>query len=107
MRGLFFHEVTTKSLKDIEAASDENYVFDLIDSNAPFALVGAGSFTTTSAVIAPAVLFEELELEPAKEETLQPPIVPPPALTGQPANTAEAKPSRDLPSRGRQGAVSN
>jgi TldD protein len=101
VRGLFFHEVTTKSLKDIEAASDENYVFDLIDSNAPFALVGAGSFTTTSTVIAPAVLFEELELEPAKEETLQPPIVPPPALTGQPANTAAT------PSRGRQGAVSN
>jgi TldD protein len=107
VRGLFFHEVTTKSLKDIEAASDENYVFDLIDSNAPFALVGAGSFTTTSTVIAPALLFEELELEPAKEETLQPPIVPPPALTGQPANTAEAKPSRDQSSRGRQGAVSN
>jgi TldD protein len=107
VRGLYFHEVTTKSLKDIEAASDENYVFDLIDSNAPFALVGAGSFTTTSAVIAPAVLFEELELEPAKEETLKPPIVPPPALSGQSANTAAAIPSREQPSRGRQGAVSN
>ncbi|MGD0133885.1 MAG: metallopeptidase TldD-related protein [Bryobacteraceae bacterium] len=107
VRGLYFHEFTTKSLKDIEAASDENYVFDLIDSNAPFALVGAGSFTTTSAVIAPAVLFEELELEPAKEETLQPPIVPPPALTGQSANTAVAIPSREQPSRDRQGAVSN
>jgi hypothetical protein len=37
-------------------------------------------------VIAPALLFEELELEPAKEETPKPPIVPPPALTSQPAN---------------------
>ncbi len=29
-------------LKDIVAASDESYVFDFIDSNAPFALMGAG-----------------------------------------------------------------
>ncbi len=75
----------SRPFKDIVAASDENYVFDLIDSNAPFALVGAGSFTTTSSVIAPAVLFEELELEPIKEETPKPPIVPPPSLTGQSA----------------------
>jgi len=88
VRGLFFHDVSVRSLKDIVAASDENYVFDLIDSNAPFALVGAGSFTTTASIVAPAVLFEELELEPAKEETPKPPIVPPPTLTGagQPAN---------------------
>jgi len=79
VRGLLFHGVSsTRSLKDIVAASDENYVFDMIDSNAPFALVGAGSFTTTSSVIAPAVLFEEMELEPGKEENLKPPMVPPP-----------------------------
>jgi hypothetical protein len=83
VRGLLFHGVSTKSFKDIVAASDENYIFDLIDSNAPFALVGAGSFMTTAEVISPAVLFEELELEPVKEETLKPPIVPPPPLTGQ------------------------
>ncbi len=83
VRGLLFQGMSARSLKDIVAASDENYVFDLIDSNAPFALVGAGSFTTTSSVIAPAVLFEELELEPIKEETPKPPIVPAPTLTGQ------------------------
>jgi hypothetical protein len=38
---------------------------------------------TTASVIAPAVLFEDLDLEPAKEETPKPPIVPPPTLTGQ------------------------
>ena len=85
VRGLLFQGMSARSLKDIVAASDENYVFDLIDSNAPFALVGAGSFTTTSSVIAPAVLFEELELEPIKEETPKPPIVPAPTLTGQQA----------------------
>jgi TldD protein len=85
VRGLYFHGMSVRSFKDIAAASDENYVFDLIDSNAPFALVGAGSFITTASIVAPAVLFEELELEPAKEETPKPPIVPPPTLTSQPA----------------------
>jgi hypothetical protein len=88
VRGLLFRGVSTRSFKDIVAASDENYVFDMIDSNAPFALVGAGSFTTTASIIAPAVLFEELELEPKMEETQQPPIVPPPTLTGQPSTSA-------------------
>ena len=91
VRGLLFHGVSARSFKDIVAVSDENYVFDLIDSNAPFALVGAGSFTTTSSIIAPAVLFEELELEPKKEETPKPPIVPPPTLTGlAPASVASS-----------------
>jgi hypothetical protein len=88
VRSLQFHGVTTRSFKDIVAASDENYVFDLIDSNAPFALFGAGSFTTTASVIAPAVLFEELELTPVQEETPKPPIVPPPALGGPAVTTA-------------------
>jgi hypothetical protein len=92
VRGLLFQGMSARSLKDIVAASDENYVFDLIDSNAPFALVGAGSFTTTASVISPAVLFEELELEPMKEETPKPPIVPAPTLTAA-AATSEPRPA--------------
>jgi len=88
VRGLQFHGVSTRSFKDIVAASDENYVFDLIDSDAPFALVGAGSYITTASVIAPAVMFEELELAPVTEETPEPPIVPPPALDAQPVTAA-------------------
>ena len=98
VRGLFFHGASVRSFKDIVAASDENYVFDMIDSNAPFALVGAGSFTTTASVIAPAVLFEEMELEPAKEETPKPPIVPPPTLTSQSANKPLANVTEPRPS---------
>ena len=90
VRGLLFQDFSIRSLKDITAASDENYVFDLIDSNAPFALVGAGTFTTTSSIVAPAMLFEELELAPLQEETPKPPIVPPPLLTGQPTTSAHA-----------------
>jgi TldD protein len=82
VRSLRFHGVSTRSFKDILAASDESYVFDFVDSNAPFALMGAGSFTTSASVIAPALLFDELELEPVQEETPKPPIVPPPPLGG-------------------------
>ena len=60
VRNMRFRGLSTRSLKDIIAASDENYVFDFIDSNAPLALMGAGSFVTTASVIAPAVLFDEL-----------------------------------------------
>jgi TldD protein len=88
VRGLVFQGVSVRSFKDIVAASDENSVFDLIDSNAPFALVGAGSFITTSSVIAPSLLFEELELEPVQQETPKPPIVPPPPLAAQPSTAA-------------------
>ena len=82
VRSLRFHGVSTRSFKDILAASDESYVFDFVDSNAPFALMGAGSFTDSASVIAPSVLFDELELEPVQEETPKPPIVPPPPLSG-------------------------
>ncbi|HTA42327.1 MAG TPA: metallopeptidase TldD-related protein, partial [Bryobacteraceae bacterium] len=82
VRSMRFRGLSTRSFKDIIAASDENYVFDFIDSNAPLALMGAGSFVTTASVIAPAVLFDELEFEPIHEDVPKPPIVPAPALSG-------------------------
>jgi hypothetical protein len=81
VRDLQFRDVSTRSLRDIVAASDETSVFNFVDSNAPFALVGAGNYTASSSVIAPAILFDELELAPIEEETSKPPIVPPPPLS--------------------------
>jgi hypothetical protein len=82
VRSVRFRSLSTRSFKDILAASDENYVFDLIDSNAPFALMGAGSFIASASVISPAILIDELEIEPIQEEIPKPPIVPPPPLSG-------------------------
>ena len=93
VRSLRFGDLSTRSFKDILAASDESYVFDFIDSNAPFALMGAGSFIVSASVIAPAVLFDELELEPIQEEVAKPPIVPPPPLTGESGNSPRATPN--------------
>ncbi|HYL74722.1 MAG TPA: metallopeptidase TldD-related protein [Bryobacteraceae bacterium] len=86
VRSLRFRGLSTRSLKDIIAASDENYVFNFIDSNAPFALMGAGTFITTSSVIAPSILFDELEFEPVQDDVPKPPIVPPPPLGGTTAD---------------------
>jgi hypothetical protein len=82
VRNIRFRGLSTRSFKDIAAASSENYVFDFIDSTAPFALIGAGNFVTTAAVIAPAILFDELEFEPIQEDVPKLPIVPPPPLAG-------------------------
>jgi len=81
VRGLRFRGLSTRSLRDIMAASDESYVFDFIDAPVPFALMGAGGFMTSASVIAPSVLFDELEFEPVQQEVPKPPIVPPPPLS--------------------------
>jgi hypothetical protein len=80
IRSVRFHGLSARSLRDIVAASDESYVFNFTDSNAPLALIGAGTYTTSSSVIAPAILFDEMELEPIQEEVTRPPVVPAPSL---------------------------
>ncbi len=80
VRGVRFHGLSTRSLKDIAAASDQPYVYNYMDSTVPFALMGAGSFIVNSTVIAPSVLIEDVELEQVLDETPSLPIVPPPPL---------------------------
>ena len=82
VRGLRFRGLSTRSFKDIAAASDEDTVFTFLDNTAPFALIGGGSYISPSAVIAPGLLFDGVELERSQDELPKPPIVPPPPLTG-------------------------
>ncbi len=79
VRGLRFRGVSTRSLRDILAASREIALFDFVNNAAPLALIGAGGYLAPTAVIAPGVLFEEMEFEPAREPLPKLPIVPPPA----------------------------
>ena len=81
VRGLRFRGLSTRSLKDIVAASDDPQVFNFIDSLYPFALMGGGGFISNCSVIAPGLLFEELEFEPTQEDFPKLPIVPPPPIT--------------------------
>jgi hypothetical protein len=75
---LRFRGVSTRSLRDILAASSETALFDYVNNAAPLALIGAGGYLAPTAVIAPGVLFEEMEFEPAREPLPKLPIVPPP-----------------------------
>ncbi len=80
VRGLRFRALSTRSFKDILAASDEVTVFSYLDNAAPFALIGGANYIAPAAVSAPGVLFDELEMEPSQDEMPKLPIVPPPPL---------------------------
>ncbi len=81
VRGLRFKGLSTRSLRDIVAAGGEPVVFDYLENLAPFAVMGAASFVAESSIIAPGVLFEELQLERSEQELPKLPIVDPPPLT--------------------------
>jgi hypothetical protein len=78
VRGLRFRGVSSRSLRDILAASTETALFDYINNGAPLARLGAGGFLAPAAVIAPGLLFEEMELERPQDQLQKPAIVPPP-----------------------------
>jgi len=78
VRGLRFRGVSSRSLRDILAASTETTMFDYVNNGAPLARLGAGGFLAPAAVIAPGLLFEEMELERPQDQLQKPAIVPPP-----------------------------
>jgi TldD protein len=78
VRGLRFRGVSSRSLRDILAASTETTLFDYVNNGAPLARLGAGGFLAPAAVIAPGLLFEEMELERPQDQLQRPAIVPPP-----------------------------
>jgi TldD protein len=80
IRGVRFRGVSTRSFRDIVGASDESAVFNYLDNNAPFAMMGAGGYVNDSTVVSPGVLFDEMELEPVEEEEPRIPLVPRPPM---------------------------
>ncbi len=79
VRGLRFRGLGVRSLKDIQAASREQTLFEYLENGVPWALVGVGNYVAETSVVAPSVLFDDLELERMEGERLKPPIVPAPA----------------------------
>ncbi len=80
VRGLRFRGVTARSLRDVMAASQETAVFEFVNTTAPLALLGSGGYLAPSTVIAPGLLFEELEFDVPREQLPKPQTVPPPAI---------------------------
>ena len=79
VRGLRFRGLGVRNLKDIQAASNDQTLFEYLENGVPWALLGAGNYVAETSVVAPSVLIDDLELEPLRTERLKPPLVPPPA----------------------------
>lgn len=82
VRGLRFRGLGTRPFRDLLAASTERAAFHYADNAAPLALTGAGTYVVGCSVVAPALLFEELELEAIEEEFPEAPLVPAPTSAG-------------------------
>jgi TldD protein len=84
VRGLRFRGVSTRSLRDILAASKETALFDYVNNGAPLAMLGIGGLLAPTSVVSPALLFEEIEFEVPQEQLPKLPVVPSP--TSGPSN---------------------
>jgi TldD protein len=81
VRGLRFRDMSIRSLRDIVAAGGDPTVFNYLENGAMFALMGAGAFVAETSIVAPGILFEELQLTRAQDELTRFPLVPPPSLS--------------------------
>lgn len=80
VRGLRLRGLSARSLRDIVAVSDENFVFSYMNTLAPMSMPGGGYVSPTS-VVAPSLLFEDVELERPQDDLPTLPVVPPPPLS--------------------------
>jgi TldD protein len=78
VRGLRFRGVSTRSLRDILAASQETAIFDFVNNSAPLAMLGAGGYMAPTTVVSPALLFDEIEFELPGDQLPKPAVVPSP-----------------------------
>lgn len=80
VRGLRLRGFNARSLKDIVGASSEEFAFDFLGNLAPFSMAGGGGYVYPSTVVAPSVLFEELELDRLEQDLPKLPLVPAPSV---------------------------
>lgn len=80
VRGVRFRGLDTRALKDILAASGELFAFHYLENRAPFAHMDAGGYVAGTTVVAPELLFEDVELEKIPGELPKLPLVPAPPL---------------------------
>ncbi len=84
VRGLRFKDFSAKDLRDVSLASDQPHVFNYVNNGSGFNHADAGASATSTAVIAPSLLFDSLELAKAETEPGKLPIVPAPAFVAEP-----------------------
>jgi len=78
VRGLRLRGISTRSLRDVLAASTETALFDYINNGAPMSLITAGGYLAPTSVIAPGLLIDEIEFEIPQDQLPKTPVAPPP-----------------------------
>jgi predicted Zn-dependent protease len=87
MRGARIVGVNSRSLRNLSAIGNDNYVYNYMQSQiAGFAGTALGAFGSAqsglpASVVAPSLLFEELEVRGARGEPKRLPLLPAPSLT--------------------------
>jgi len=81
IRGMRFRGVSTRSLRDILAASAETAVFDYINNGAALARSSAEGYIALTSVISPGLLFDEVEVDRIQDQLQTPPLVAQPERT--------------------------
>ena len=80
VRGVRFRGLTARSLRDIVAASSTEHIFHFAGNGSPLPVLGQGGYVALHSVVAPGVLFEDLELEKRQEDWPKLPLVAPPTM---------------------------
>ncbi|MBV9397925.1 MAG: hypothetical protein JO062_08090 [Bryobacterales bacterium] len=78
VRGLRMRGISTRTLRDILAVSRETAQFDYVNNGAPLALMTAGGYLAPTSVVAPGLLFDEIEFELPQDQLPKTPVAPPP-----------------------------
>lgn len=81
VRGLRFRNVNARTLKDITAASDDLTTFEYLENGAPFARIDSGGYVVGTSIVAPSLLFEDIELEKIPGDWPKPPLAPAPPVS--------------------------
>jgi predicted Zn-dependent protease len=89
IRGSRITGLNTRVLRNVTAIGNDPYVFNYMQTQvAGFAGTALGAFGSAqnglpSSVVAPSLLFEELDVRGARGEPKRPPLIPAPALTAK------------------------
>jgi TldD protein len=87
VRGARITGFNARSLRNIEAIGDDNYVYNFMESqSAPMAGTALGAFGSAqnglpASVVAPSLLFDEVEFRGARGEPKRLPIIPEPPMS--------------------------
>ena len=80
VRGLRFRSINVRSFRDIVAAGDTETIFSYVGNGVALPGLNTGGYVAGHTVVAPSVLFEDMELDRREEDFPKLPLVPSPVV---------------------------